>query len=612
MAPDAVAAWDQANADRLARRSLAARDGYVLVIAQAPTFDHAYRRLCGVESERARALRACRKALQLSTRWENHAALAQELMADKDAIAEATTEARAAAAAKPSDPSVLALQCELALRTGDAAGFQAHYGRLSSVAPNNPETLQLAVFEALVRGDTAGARAALARVKAQGAVPPEGQAQLEKMIDAVEDAWTPARIAKTFGLAVAAWLGTILALFAIGTLLSRATLRHTDAEADARDGAAVGGTRTLKRLYRAVITVAGVVYWISLPFVVALVVAGLGAAVYGCLAIGRIPIKLLLILLLVAASSVWALLKSVAITLRRPDDADPGESLALDRHPRLSALLAQVSARVGTRTVDKVFLTAGTDMAVYERGGALAAARGHAERCLVVGAGVLRGLPVGALKGVLAHEFGHFKNEDTAGGALSLAVRRSMIHMILSLARGGAAAWYNPAWIFATRYHRVFLRISQGASRLQEVLADRWAVAAYGSEPFVAGFEHVIRRSVEHDAHLQRTLEEVTSKNYALANLFTYVPETPPDPEANAKAVAEALARDADEFDSHPPPRRRIALARALGVVHPPAPDDALDAWQLLEDGDALEARLTDRVCDTIAREHAVTIRRAA
>ena len=60
--------------------------------------------------------------------------------------------------------------------------------------------------------------------------------------------------------------------------------------------------------------------------------------------------------------------------------------------------------------------------------------------------------------------------------------------MLVALIQNGAAAVYNPAWLFATRYHQIFLRISQGASRLQEVLADRRAVSAYGSRPFVDGF----------------------------------------------------------------------------------------------------------------------------
>ena len=51
----------------------------------------------------------------------------------------------------------------------------------------------------------------------------------------------------------------------------------------------------------------------------------------------------------------------------------------------------------------------------------------------------------GELKAVLAHEYGHFANRDTAGGGFALAVRRAVLEMARTLAEGGAATWYNPA-----------------------------------------------------------------------------------------------------------------------------------------------------------------------
>jgi Zn-dependent protease with chaperone function len=249
-------------------------------------------------------------------------------------------------------------------------------------------------------------------------------------------------------------------------------------------------------------------------------------------------------------------------------------------------------------------------MAVYERGGPLQTARGKGERCLILGAGLLRGMRVGSLKSVLAHEFGHFKNEDTAGGALSLAVRRSMVQMIIALAQNGAAAAYNPAWIFVTRYHQVFLRISQGASRLQEVLADRWAVFAYGSKPFVEGFEHVVTRSVEHDVRAQATLQEVIKGDLALANFYTYEAKSPIDVQEIAERVREARERPADPYDSHPPPKDRVDAATALAVDHRPEEGDDEDAWQLFEGAAELEERLTGKICEAIAENHNVFIRR--
>ena len=61
---------------------------------------------------------------------------------------------------------------------------------------------------------------------------------------------------------------------------------------------------------------------------------------------------------------------------------------------------------------------------MFERGGVLRQVRGKSERCLVLGAAVLDGMRVRGLKAILAHEYGHFHNEDTAGGGFALAVAR--------------------------------------------------------------------------------------------------------------------------------------------------------------------------------------------
>src|SRR5690242_14838680 len=51
--------------------------------------------------------------------------------------------------------------------------------------------------------------------------------------------------------------------------------------------------------------------------------------------------------------------------------ADPGEKLDWSQAPKLRKLLEEVAARVATRPVDNVYLTPGTDLAVFERGGFL-------------------------------------------------------------------------------------------------------------------------------------------------------------------------------------------------------------------------------------------------
>jgi Zn-dependent protease with chaperone function len=331
---------------------------------------------------------------------------------------------------------------------------------------------------------------------------------------------------------------------------------------------------------------------VSLPLVALSVVLAGGGILYAIFSLGRIPVKLVLLVVIVVLVTLWSMLKSLLV---RGTDEDPGQRLDLRAHPRLRSLLGDVARRVGTRPVDNVYLTPGTELAVMERGGMGKHLRGQAERCLILGVGVLEGLKIGPLKAVLAHEYGHFSNRDTAGGGFALAVRRSLITMAQSLGQAGAAAWYNPAWIFLNLFYRVFLRISQGASRLQEILADRWAAFTYGSKSFEEGLRHVIEQSVRFDVRAGATLQDMAV--HGVSNLYQHQPERPAAEAEIEKAVREALNRPASPYDSHPSPTERSRWVRALGARGAAqSADDVNEAWSLFQDRAAIEESMTRHV----------------
>jgi len=403
------------------------------------------------------------------------------------------------------------------------------------------------------------------------------------------------------------WAAGLVLLMGLGMLLSKLTLATATKPPASADGHAQGGEKLLRQVYRVVLWVCCAYYYISLPIVVIVVFAAGGGIIYGFIALGRIPIKLVLVVGFLTVVTMWSVVKSIFV---RPSNADPGERLNVEEHPKFRALLQEVAERIGTRPVDRVYLTPGTDVAVFERGGLFAQLTGRTERCLVLGVGVLEGFSIGAFKAVLAHEYGHFRNEDTAGGGFALAVRRSVLSMAVALAQNGAAAWYNPAWLFVNGFHKVFARISQGASRLQEILADRWSAFSYGAEAFKQGLEHVIERSIRFDAHAQVALAEVIENKVSLANLYQYrvKGKTPADKEIK-KAIKEALNAEPSPYDSHPSPAERFALVDALPKAKlSPTPDDELDAWELFADRKALEKKMTRKIREAVEINHGVII----
>lgn len=595
--------------------------GYERVLAAAPGFPHALRRICTARhalGDRAAALPLCRQAVARSATADNQMALARALAtvpagavepsaADR---AEAVRLAGVALSSSATDTARAQAACLVATATDDVSLLRRCADQLGQVAPGEAMTEYFLALASGSDGALGDARAHLRRAAAAG-LDAKVVAGLEAAIDAAE----PPHV--RYGIPAlkvgAVWLAGLLLLVSAGVLLSRATLGAAARLARAAHGTTSRASRALRAVYGAVLWATCAYYYLSLPLVL-LAVFGLGAGVlYGFMALGQIPVKLVVLLAIAVIVTAWAVLKSLWVALVRPrDDGDPGLRLDPAREPGFAGFVARVAARIGTRPVDAVFLTPGTEVAVYEQGGLARQLTGRSERCLVLGVGVLDGMHRGELAAVLAHEYGHLVNRDTAGGGLALAVRRSVLTMARALAEGGAAAWYNPAWWFVQGFHRVFLRVSQGASRLQEILADRWAALAYGGRTFARGLEHVVARSVRFDAHTQRALREVIEGERALANLYAYAPESPPEPAEVERAVAEALSAEPSPYDSHPCPRDRIAWASPVEATQATEPDADEPAWGLFADRAALEREMTGRVREAVAANHGVIIPESA
>ncbi len=603
-APEAVPVFQQAVAASDAGQTLSALDSYSRVLELAPGFSHAERRKCSVLVQlgrRSEALPYCRAALAQEASAPNEAALAAALLSvkggapDKDA-AEAHALALEATKAEPNEPYAWSVLVQSGFATHDLAAAERGSDRLLRLAPDEPMSNLYGALFAGQKGDVDRAGVLLARARDEGA--PEEAAK--DVAAAIDEARGPMwlRAAKWLGKAVVAWLAVLVLLLGAGYALSRATLR---AVADRPTEAHVRPTeRRLRKAYRVVLWCASAYYYASLPLLALVVVAAVVGVIGGILAAGWIAPKLFILVAIFGFGSLVAIAKSLFV---RVHDEDPGLALDLAANPKMRAVLDEVAARIGTRPVDRVFVTPFTEVAVFDRGSLGAQLRGSRDRCLILGVGVLDGMRLRAFKSVLAHEYGHFHNEDTAGGGFALGVRRSLFAMTMQLVARRVASGMNPAWWFVRGFWRAFLGISQGASRLQEVLADRWAAFAYGSEAFEEGLRHVIERTVRFDVHMNATLAEVVTQKSALPNLYAFAPAAPAPEGDVAKAIAAALEKKPTPFDSHPCPDDRLTWVRALafegrdrGGGGEGDASDAEEAWSLFADRSATEALMTAEV----------------
>lgn len=602
--PELVLTWHQANAARAAGLHNVAANFYAQVYARAPKFVHALRREAYEESQMGQndlAEKHYRDALAADRSTENLTAIASFLMFahrdNADAVHEAKADIEEALKAAPDDPDANLVTAEAAGLSQDWELLDATADRLLKIAPKNPQAHMYAAINAGVHEKWSEARSEIDLAKKLGLDPPTYEAvsrQISSHTPFYLRWWMP------FTIAIAAWIAAFAILLLAGAMLSRTAMRAArEVPSNLAENATTLSSR-LRKTYAAVLTMSSAFYYVSVPIVILLVLLICGGAVYASLMLGHIPVKLIVILLIVGATSIWSMLKSLFI---KPADVDPGQRLDLERHPRLRALLDDVAAKIGTRAVDNVYLTPATELAVMQRG------KHQSERCLILGVAALDGLKMRPFKAVLGHEYGHFVNRDTAGGAFALSVRRSLNATAYALAAGGAATWYNPAWHFVRVFNRVFLRISEGASRLQEVLADRWAVFAYGADAFEQGLRHVVERSIRFDAHASATLKEVVDGKLALANLYTYQPTSNAVADEIEKKVAESLNREASAYDSHPSPAERFALVHALPPHgHETASDDDEDAWTLFDRPEELQLAMTTQVRANVAANYGITI----
>jgi Zn-dependent protease with chaperone function len=593
--PAAVPIFQEATRAMDAGDLTAAKQGYERVLQLAPGFPDAMRRLSYVEGELGNveaAVQWARQAYAAQDSPYNREALARALLATekRDQAAEALTHIQAAAQALPDDASINLTLLHAGLANEDMAAIRQASTTLVRVLPQHPLGHFIAGLVAAQDGQWEKAEQELLLSQKLG-MPAE---DVQKALD--DGIASQARLYRSLrwgAYGIVGWLAGLVVLFLVGMVLSRLTLAAAHRVQPAAQFRLGGAERLVRTLYRIVIAIASLYFYLSIPLLILVVVAITAGIFYLFLVIGRIPVRLAILVGLAALYTLYAVVRSI---FTRVKETEPGRPLPRAEAPQLWSLAEEVAERVGTRPVDAIYVTPGAEIAVTERGSLLKKLRGAGQRCLIVGLGVLSGLTQGQLKAILAHEYGHFSNRDTAGGNLALQVQVSMHRMAYGLAVKGQAHWLNPAWLFVYGFNHIFLRITLGASRLQEILADRYAAMAYGVNNFVDGLTHIVRQSLTFDMQVVHELETAVAQRRSLQNLYNLpVLETSSQRERLETKLSEVLSRPTSPYDSHLAVRERIALLQQLEVADT-GEENPAPAWSLLPNAATLQTEMTSLV----------------
>jgi Zn-dependent protease with chaperone function len=595
VSPGAVPIFERATEALDAQDWQGAQTAYRQVLSMAPGFPDALRRMSYVKLELGdldAAVEYAQEAYDTDPSGINEQVLAQALLeraTPADTVA-GYRHAQAAAAALPDNPDAHLTLFVGALTNQEEDGMRQASAALLRLAPDNPVSHYCAGLSAAVDEKWEQAEREILVAQELGMSP-----------EAVEDALDSGiraqarlrRILKSGAYSVAGWLAGLGSLTVAGVLFSSltlATVRRTQVSGEFRVGRGEG---LLRNIYRVIIAVVSLYYYVSIPFLILIILALVVGIGYLFLFIGHIPLRLALFVGLAALFTLYSIVRSLFLRKR---EGDPGRPLSREEAPDLWSLAERVASKVGTRPIDAIYVSPTTELGVMERGGIWQKLRGGGERALVLGLGALPGMTQGQFQAILAHEYGHFSNRDTAGGNLAGQVRASLYQMAHGLAASGQARWYNPAWLFVNGFYRIYLRITLGASRLQEILADRYAAAAYGAANLIGGLQHMIHQDLVFGAGTNSEIRASIDQGRKLRNLYTL--HAAGEAELPADLVdkeAEILKRPTSAYDSHPAPRDRFALLERLASVG--SGDDALDpVWDLFADPQALQDEMTGHV----------------
>lgn len=562
------------------------------VLRQAPLFTPALRRLGASLAESGQVeegLKYSRTAVKIERSPENLASLAQVLafpapgkQGTEEQMQMALPLAKEASEkySGPDDSSYLTLTAQLALVDNNMADFRQ---ATAALVQRHPELMGTHYFNAIrsaMDQDWVASENEIKRAERMGLPKQAAEAFLATGVHRQAMMW---RVSHYGPLVLLAWVGGLIVLFLLGKIFSTLTLRMIEA---ADPTASVSGSEILvRRFYRQLINIAGSYYYISLPVVIIMVLGVAGGIVYGILLMGYIPIKLVAIVVIGAVVTVYKMVQTLFV---RVDPAQPGRVLRREDAPDLWNVTREVADKLGTRALDQIRITPGTEMAVYERGSRSERRKDKAQRTLVMGLGLLPGFNQNSFRAILAHEYGHLTHRDTAGGDVALRVNHDMMNFAYAMAHAGQAVPWNIAFQFLRLYHFLFRRISHGATRLQEMLADRAAAGLYGAQAFEEGLRHVVRREIEFRYIAGEELKESRGAGRPLRNIYTLHVHGEDTVE---RAIDKALTRETTEDDTHPSPTDRFKLASRVPCQETQPPRGAM--WELFLDPEALTREMS-------------------
>jgi Zn-dependent protease with chaperone function len=542
-----------------------------------------------------------RKLAQLATPEFQQA---MEAMNSKQYAVAATMFEKALAA----DPDNVELARWLAGATLSSPGSDRRAARrLEQLCRDFPDDGDLQTYYALALAREkryAESARALKKSKELGARPAElVGADTVRQIEDMSRPGMVMQFLKVMGWFAAAYAVVIALMAGAGILLSAITPRVPELPPGMEFGRAEalvsGQESTLARLYMLVLILGLLLFYVSVPFVIAGLVASTGAALYLIVKLPRIPVQLLVIVVLTGLGMAWAVLKSVFAShgsggfgiRKTPEDC-----------PRLTAAIREVAGRTDTAPMDEIYLAPGAAIGVHQEGRGPFGMFGVKRRVLTLGLSTMSALTVSELKAILAHEYAHFSHQDTYYSRFIHQVTLSIQQALSGMAgAGGRLNYVNPFFWFFWLYYHAYSMLACGFSRSREFLADRMAVRLYGKEAFISSLTKVATEGMMFEGMMFQNVDSLLAEGKAFENIYESFRDFHAQnvsSEDRLKMYRALLEEKPSWFATHPTFQERMRAVTPFADLPPQEPQPANS---LFEDPAAIEKELTDYLTQYVA-----------
>jgi Zn-dependent protease with chaperone function len=395
---------------------------------------------------------------------------------------------------------------------------------------------------------------------------------------------------------VAIWAGGWLLIDLVGRQTSKMVLSRIHETYLQRSATTSALDQLFMQFYRLIIWLAAGYFYLSLPVLVWVMLC-----IY--INVNRVIALTIVNVIILGGTSytLFFMLRSIAVGLnalrrREPIQEQPENLLPRDANTPLWQLVEEIAQQLNTRPIDLIYLRANATLGVYEFGSFWTRLRGRGQRVLIIGIWLLNYLSEPELRAAIAHEYGHFINQDTnQGGRVALDLRLSALMIIKRVAEYKYNNLFNPIWMFVLYVLPTIHRITQGASRFQEIIADRTAAALIGAVHITNCLQNLVFADLMFKHLVIAEIQLAEYEGRLLRNIY----ELPPLPEEQMQKIVfltkEEIEQPTSIYDSHPAISDRIALLKPLIPANQPIVVGG-KSWHLLPDAAAWQLKMTQQI----------------